>query len=90
MTRKLAISLPDSIAERLDREKNVSAFIAETLQRRIDHERTLELLAKAGYVFTDEDLDDADARLVEGRRQVTAKWITEADALMEAARRHES
>jgi hypothetical protein len=89
MTRKLAISLPDHIAERLDRQKNVSAYIAETLQRRIDHERTLELLAEAGYIFTDEDLADADARILDGRRQVTAEWIAEADALMEAARRHD-
>ena len=89
MTRKLAISLPDHIADRLDRERNVSGYIAETLQRRIDHERTLEVLAEAGYIFTDDDLDRADERILDGRRQVTAAWVAEADALMEAARRHD-
>jgi hypothetical protein len=87
MTRKLAISLPDGIAERLDREKNVSAYIAETLQRRIDHERTLEMLAEAGYSFTDAEMDEAYTRIVDARRQVTPEWIAAADELLQTARR---
>jgi hypothetical protein len=87
MTRKLAISLPDAVAERLDRESNVSAYIAETLQRRIDHERTMEMLAESGYSFTDAEMDEAYSRIVAGRRQVTPEWIAAADELLQAARR---
>jgi hypothetical protein len=87
MTRKLTISLPDEIAERLDRERNVSAYIAETLQRRIDHEHTVEMLTKAGYVFTEAEMDQASARLLDGRRQVTPEWVAAADDLLASARR---
>src|SRR5262245_55907913 len=35
MTRRLTISLPDDIAERIDREPNASAFIAGLIRRAI-------------------------------------------------------
>lgn len=63
MTRKIAISLPDDVAQRLDREPNVSAFIAETIRRRMVGERVREALARAGRAVSDEDLACAAAEL---------------------------
>ena len=49
MTRKLTISLPDEIAERLDREKNVSAFVADSIRRRMEAEQSRRVLTQLGF-----------------------------------------
>jgi hypothetical protein len=54
MTRKLAISVPDDVAARLDHEPNVSAFITESIRIRMAAEATRRTLAAAGFVLTDE------------------------------------
>jgi glutamyl-tRNA reductase len=66
MTKKIAISVPDDVAERLAREPNVSAFIADAVRRRMSAERTREALAALGFNITDEDI----ARAHEERRQL--------------------
>jgi hypothetical protein len=38
MTRRLTISVPDDVAERIDREPNASAFIAELIRRATRYE----------------------------------------------------
>lgn len=63
MTRKLAISVPDDVAERLDREPNVSAFISEAVRRMIVSERVRHQLAGAGLEVTDERVAAASAEL---------------------------
>jgi hypothetical protein len=62
MTRKLTISLPDEIAERLDREKNVSAFVADSIRRRMDAEHSRRVLTQLGFDLSDEGIADARAR----------------------------
>ena len=66
MTKKIAISVPDDVAERLSREPNVSAYITDALRRRISAERTREALIALGFDITDEGM--AQAR--EERRQL--------------------
>ena len=66
MTKKIAISVPDDVAERLARESNVSAFIAEAVRRRMSAERTREALIALGFNITDEDI----ARAHEEHRQL--------------------
>ena len=55
-------SLPDEIPERLDKERNVAAFVAESIRRRMDLEITRETLNAVGFHITDEGLADARAR----------------------------
>jgi len=68
MTRKIAISIPDDVAARLDREPNISAFITESLRIRMAAESVRNAMAAAGFELTDEgraraanDLDTLNA-----------------------------
>ena len=76
MTRKIAISVPDDVAERLEREPNVSAYISEAVRRRMSAERTRDALAELGFNITDEDI----ARAREERRQLMASVTPELRA----------
>ena len=55
MTRKIAISVPDDVAERLDRESNVSAFITDAVRARMTGESVRRTLAEAGFELTAEE-----------------------------------
>ncbi len=54
MTKKIAISVPDDVAERLEREPNVSAFISEAVRARMTGESVRRTLEASGFVLTDE------------------------------------
>ena len=54
MTKKIAISVPDDVAARLEREPNVSAFITEAVRARMTGESVRRTLEQAGFVLTDE------------------------------------
>jgi hypothetical protein len=56
MTKKIAISVPDDVAERLAREPNVSAYITDAVRRRMSAERTREALVALGFDITDEGI----------------------------------
>jgi hypothetical protein len=59
MTKKIAISVPDDVAERLAREPNVSAYISDAVRRRMSAERTREALVALGFDITDEGIAQA-------------------------------
>lgn len=71
MTRKLSISLPDDVAEELDRVDNASAYIAEAIRLRRRRERTREMLERHGVQVTDEGVSAMGERLraLEDRRR---------------------
>jgi len=83
MTRRITITLPDEVAERLDREPNASAFIAEALRAHMRAEQTWEMLRLAGYVPTPESRARARRRLDEARARVTPESL--ADSLRRLA-----
>jgi hypothetical protein len=68
MTKKIAISVPDDVAERLAREPNVSAYITAALRGRMSAERTREALLDLGFDITDEGV----ARAHEEHRRLIA------------------
>ncbi|MFI2714143.1 hypothetical protein ACH495_28885 [Micromonospora sp. NPDC018662] len=68
MTKKIAVSLPDDVAERLAQEPNVSAFVARAVRRQMAGEQTRVLLTRAGLTITDEDVARAHAEM----QQLTA------------------
>jgi hypothetical protein len=78
MTRKIAISVPDDVAERLDRETNVSAFIAETIRRRMVSERVRQTLSRAGVTVNDEGVARAVTELDELHAAVTPELRRQA------------
>jgi hypothetical protein len=71
MTRKLAISVPDDVAERLDRESNVSAFIVDSVRRRMASESTRRTLAEAGFTIDEERIEATRRRLDELQSAIT-------------------
>jgi hypothetical protein len=62
MTRKLSISLPDDVAERLDQVDNVSAYIADAIRMKSRREAVLQMLRDHGYEFTEEQIATARMR----------------------------
>ncbi len=54
MTRRLTITLPDDVAERLDGEPNASAYIAEAIRFKVAVERLAAVLEQDGVVVTGE------------------------------------
>jgi hypothetical protein len=79
MTRRITITLPDEIAERLDVEPNASAFIARAITEYTRAERTWDMLRQTGYVPTPESRARARKRLDDAGARVTAKSIARSE-----------
>ena len=86
MTRRITITLPDEIAERLDVEPNASAFIAEALRAHIRVEQSWAALREAGYVPTPESRARARQRLDAARARVTPESLADSRRLLDAAK----
>ena len=80
MTKKITVSLPDDIAERLEQEKNVSAYVADSIRRRMNGELTRDVLREAGFDITEESIAEA-------RRQRTALLTAMSPEARDEARR---
>ncbi|MBM0205842.1 hypothetical protein ACIA47_32150 [Micromonospora sp. NPDC051227] len=89
MTKKITISLPDDLAERLALEPNVSAFVADSLRSRVAGEKTREILRSVGFKLTDEGLARAHAEMEQAKASITPELRAQAAQLqaeIEAAR----
>lgn len=65
MTKRITVSLPDHVAERLDQEPNASAYVTEAIEGKMRGERVRQQLADAGVQVTDEGLARTRQRLAE-------------------------
>ncbi|MDG4832381.1 hypothetical protein O7627_24180 [Solwaraspora sp. WMMD1047] len=75
MTKRVTVSLPDDIAERLEGEPNASAYVAEAIRQRAARERGHQMLAEQGFVITEEGRARARQRLAEARERMTPeRW----------------
>jgi hypothetical protein len=54
MTKKIAISVPDDVADQLSTVGNVSAYITEAVRRRMRVDQTRAALLKLGFDITDD------------------------------------
>ncbi|WP_203899217.1 hypothetical protein [Virgisporangium aliadipatigenens] len=79
MTVRIAVSLPDDVAERLAREPNVSRFVAEAVRQQIRRERSMDLLAQAGYVFDETDIEAGQQLITEHLGSVSPELAARAD-----------
>jgi hypothetical protein len=86
MTRRITITLPDEVAERLDIEPNASAFIAEAIRARIRVEVSWAALRAAGYVPTEESRARGRQRLDTARARVTADSLADSLRRLDAAK----
>jgi hypothetical protein len=75
MTKKIAISIPDDVAERLAAGdiENVSAYITEAVRRRIVVESTRDFLRAHGVNVTDEGVERWRRVLAERSAQVAER-----------------
>ncbi|WP_433687004.1 hypothetical protein ACQP0I_25475 [Micromonospora carbonacea] len=87
MTKKIAISVPDDVAERLAEEPNVSAFITESVRQRMAGERTRRTLRQVGFRLTEAGLTEAGQRLDEAQAKITPELRAKAAALLGEASR---
>lgn len=71
--RKLSISVPPDVAERLDREPNVSAYLVDAARALMRREALAAELAHQGIQVTEEGL----ARAKAARAAVDAAWPSE-------------
>lgn len=78
MTKKIAISVPDDVADRLAQEPNVSAFITESVRIRIAAERVRRAMTDAGVPLTDEGLANAGRKLDELQASITPELRRQA------------
>jgi hypothetical protein len=73
MTKKIAISIPDDVAERLGSVDNVSAYVTEAVRMRMRSEQTRAALEQLGFNITDEGV----ARMRERLRKLDEEWTPE-------------
>jgi hypothetical protein len=81
MTKKIAISVPDDVAERLARESNVSAYITESVRGRMAGERAREILNAAGFAITDDEMEKAGKEIDRAYAGVTPELLAHAARL---------
>ncbi|MET7710238.1 hypothetical protein [Micromonospora sp. NPDC005189] len=83
--RKLSISVPPDVAERLQHEPNASAYVTQAVRDRMRLDALDAELAHQGIHITEQGVAEARAR----RAAVEAAWSPERrDALRERARQH--
>jgi hypothetical protein len=87
MTKKITVSLPDDVAERLESEPNVSAFVADAVRRRMGAEQMRRALQDLGFNITDEGLAEARRELDALDAKITPELRREADELAARIRR---
>ncbi|MET8260793.1 hypothetical protein [Micromonospora sp. NPDC005205] len=87
MTKKIAISVPDDVAERLALEPNVSAFITDSVRQRMASEHTRRALRRVGFQLTNEGLAEAGRKLDEAHAKITPELRSKAAALLGEASR---
>jgi hypothetical protein len=87
MTKKIAISVPDDVAARLEREPNVSAFVTEAVRIRMNAEEVHAKLIAAGFDITEEGKALARAELDAAWAKVTPETWRQARELQARIRR---
>ncbi|MFI9531443.1 hypothetical protein [Micromonospora rosaria] len=83
--RKLSISVPPDVAERLEQEPNASAYITQAVRDRMRLDALDAELAHAGIEVTEQGVAEARAR----RAAVEAEWTSQRrQALRDRVRQH--
>ena len=83
MTKKIAISIPDDVAERLAAGDidNVSAYVTHALRRQIEIEQVRKMVADSGIKVTEEGI-------AHWRRVLAEKRANTTPEMWQAAREH--
>ncbi|WP_051799636.1 hypothetical protein [Catenuloplanes japonicus] len=90
MTKKLAISVPDDVAARLEQEPNVSAFITSAVRYRMAGERTRNALRGLGFQLDEEGIAAAGRQFDEMQQRITPELRSQAEALRDEINRQQA
>jgi post-segregation antitoxin (ccd killing protein) len=71
--KRLTISVPDDVAERVGAEDNASRFFTELARREMDRESDRRWMAEHGVSFTEEGVRRAGVVLAEARERMSAQ-----------------
>ena len=86
MSKRITINVPDDVAERLQREPNVSAYVTEAIRGRMRGESTRAALEAAGFRFTEEGLRKARERYEAGKAAMTPEFLAKSRDAFEQMR----
>jgi hypothetical protein len=78
MTKKIAISVPDDVAERLASEPNVSAYVTVAVRQRMVSEQVRAMQVAAGLELTEEDQRKAREVWAVTEAAITPELVAEA------------
>jgi hypothetical protein len=87
MAKRVTVNLPDDVAERLNREGDASAFVADAVRARMRSEASRTMMEAAGFRFTDEGLGAARRRIEEGCGRMTSEVRAEGRRMLDDIRR---
>lgn len=73
MTRKITISVPDDVADFLDKQDNVSGYLTSLARWHQRRELGLQQLRDAGFEPTAEGVEIMRGKLIAARARVAAK-----------------
>jgi hypothetical protein len=73
MSKRVTVNLPDDVADRLDLEPNVSAYVTDALRERMEREQTRALLAEHGIPVTADGIDRARRRRLDAGAKMTSQ-----------------
>lgn len=89
MTKRLTVSVPDHVAERLEEESNASAFVTDCIEARMRNEVAARMMAAAGIIVTEEGLERARERMRRAiEKQTPERRRARAKALADARETH--
>jgi hypothetical protein len=75
MTKKLTISVPDDVAEFLEKQGNVSGYLTSLARWHQRRERGLQQLREAGFDITPEGVEIMRGKVAEARARIAAKRV---------------
>jgi hypothetical protein len=83
-TRRFSISIPEDVAERLDREDNASAYIAGAVRDMIRREQVLGILTAAGITIESEDVEQMRRRIHDLEQRRSARLAAAGPTTLES------
>ena len=71
--RRVSVSLPSDVVERLEQEGNASAFVADAVRAHMRREQVTNYLAAAGITITPEGVERMRQRVADLERRRAAR-----------------
>jgi hypothetical protein len=84
---RIAMNVPDDVAERLAQEDNVSAFVTQAVRARIRRELTRSMMEASGLRVTDAGVAAMRRRWIENQQRMTPEVLAAGREMNDQMRR---